>query len=211
MPSTQGFLPIEQIREGVIVLKSKALRGILMVSSINFSLKSRDEQQAIVQRFQGFLNTLDFSCQIVVQSRRLNLTGYLEKLEELEKEQEEELLRIQTREYRSFIKELLTQGNIMSKKFFVVVPFTLWETKGEKGNKFSLKKANAPQLTENTFQRCKNQLWQRMEFVAMGLRNCGLQSVPLRSSEIIELFWTLHHPREAEVGYYPVVPPELIQ
>ncbi len=211
MPSTQSFLPIEQIREGVVVLKSKALRGILMVSSINFSLKSREEQQAVIHRFQEFLNTLDFSCQIVVQSRRLNLTGYLEQLEELERTQEQELLKVQTREYRRFVKELLSQGSIMSKKFFVVVPFTLWEMRGTPGQGFSLRKAKVPQLTEEAFQRCKNQLWQRMEFIAMGLRGCGLKSVPLRSSEIIELFWAIHHPQQAEVGYYPQVPPEMIQ
>ncbi len=211
MPSTQSFLPIEQIREGVVVLKSKALRGILMVSSVNFSLKSREEQQAVVHRFQEFLNMLDFPCQIIVQSRRLNLTGYLEQLKELERTQEQELLKVQTREYRRFIKELLAQGSIMSKKFFVVVPFTLWEATSTPGQGFSLRKTKVPQLTEDAFQRCKNQLWQRMEFVAMGLRGCGLKSVPLRSSEIIELFWALHHPQQAEVGYYPQVPPELIQ
>lgn len=211
MPSTQSFLPIEQIREGVLVLKSKALRGILMVSSLNFSLKSREEQQAVIRRFQEFLNMLDFPCQIIVQSRRLNLTGYLEQLEELERTQEQELLKVQTREYHKFIEELLALGSIMSKKFFVVVPFTLWDTKGTPGQGFSLKKTKVPQLTEEAFQRCKSQLWQRMEFVAMGLRSCSLKSVPLRSSEIIELFWTLHHPQQAEVGYYPQVPPELIQ
>jgi len=210
MPSTQSFIPIEQIREGVILLKSKALRGILMVSSQNFALKSSDEQKAIIYRFQSFLNTLDFSCQIIVQSRKLNLTGYIEDLKVLEKEQNQELLKIQTREYRKFIEDLLGQGIIMSKKFFVTVPFTLWDIRSqEKGGLFG--KAKVPTMTEDTFQRCKAQLWQRMEFVAMGLRECGLKSVPLRTSEIIELFWTIYHPQQAEVGYYPRIPSELIQ
>jgi len=201
MPATtQQFLEIDQIREGVIVLRNKAMRGVIMVSSLNFALKSEEEQNAIIYQFQSFLNSLDFSLEIVVQSRRLNITGYLEKLKELEKAQENELLKIQTAEYQIFIGDLIAGGAIMSKNFFVVVPFTLVEIPGMK-----------PTLTldEEKFQRCKSQLWQRMEFVALGLRRCGLQCIPLNTSELIELFWSLYHPEEAEVGYYPEIPPEL--
>src|SRR3990167_3733480 len=101
--STQDFLEIDQIREGVVILKNKALRAIMMVSSLNFALKSDEEQASIIAQFQEFLNSLDFSCQIVVQSRRLNITGYLEKLEGLEQKQKTELLKVQTKEYRAFI------------------------------------------------------------------------------------------------------------
>ena len=198
--TTQQFLEIEQVREGVMILRNKALRGVIMVSSLNFALKSEEEQNAIIYQFQSFLNSLDFSLEIVVQSRRLNITGYLEKLKELEKAQENELLKIQTAEYQRFIGDLIAGGAIMSKNFFVVVPFTLVEIPGMK-----------PTLTldEEKFQRCKSQLWQRMEFVALGLRRCGLQCIPLNTSELIELFWSLYHPEEAEVGYYPEIPPEL--
>ena len=98
--STQEFLEIDQIREGVIVLKNKGLRGALMVSSLNFALKSEEEQNAIIYQFQNFLNSLDFSCQIIIQSRKLNITGYLDKLKDLEKKQKNELLKAQTGEYR---------------------------------------------------------------------------------------------------------------
>ena len=211
MVSTQQFLLIDQIREGVVVLKSKALRGILMVSSLNFALKSTDEQRAILYQFQSFLNTLDFSCQILVQSRKLNITGYIEKLKKLEGTQEEELLKMQTIEYRKFIEGIVAQGTIMAKRFFIIIPFTIWEAQGqEPGRKKSLfGKPKTPKLTEQMFQRCKAQLWQRMEFVALGLRRCELQVMPLNTPEIIELFWSLHHPKESEVGYYPEVPPEL--
>jgi len=209
--TTQQFLEIEQIREGILILKNKTLRGILMVSSLNFALKSEDEQNAILYQFQSFLNALDFSCQIVVQSRRLNITGYLEKLAELEESQKNELLKMQTREYREFVKQLVEQEQILTKNFFIVIPYTLLEATGlstqEKG---FLKKAKIPTLTEETFQRCKTQLWQRMEYVALGLRRCGLQAVPLTTPEIVELFWSLHHPKEAEVGFYPEFPLELI-
>jgi len=206
--STQGFLEIDQIREGIIILKNKALRGVMMVSSQNFALKSNEEQTAIIYQFQEFLNSLDFSCQIVIQSRRLNITGYLDKLKELEEKQANELLKIQTKGYRDFIQSLVTTGTIMTKTFYVTVPFTLLESKGTSPAQF-LRAPKMPTLTEGEFQRCKQQLWQRMEYVALGLRRCGLQAIPLTTPELIELFWTLHHPQQAEVGYYPEIPPEL--
>jgi len=209
--TTQQFLEIEQIREGTIVLKNKALRGIIMVSSLNFALKSEDEQNATLYQFQNLLNSLDFSIEIVVQSRRLNITGYLDKLKELERDQEIELLKIQTADYRKFIIDLIGGGSIMSKKFFVVVPFTLIEIPGM-GAKKKTQDEQAPVFfNEESFQRAKSQLWQRIEFVSLGLRRCGLQSAPLNSTELIEFFWSLYNPEEAEVGYYPEIPPEVIQ
>jgi len=207
--STQNFLQFSQIKEGVIMLKNKSFRGILMISSVNFDLKSEEEQNAIIYQFQSFLNSLDFSCQIIVQSRRLNITGYFDKLREFEEKQENELLKIQTTEYRKFIEGMVSGGTIMTKQFFVVVPYSL----GEGLNNGGALKINSkvPSFTQETIKRCKEQLMQRMEFVAIGLRRCGLNIVPLTSPEIIELFWGLHHPKEAEFGYYPEIIPELIK
>lgn len=206
--TTQQFLEIDQIREGVIVLKNKSLRGVMMVSSLNFALKSEEEQNAIIYQFQNFLNSLDFSLEIVVQSRRLNITGYLDKLKEFEKRQENELLKIQIADYRKFINDLVAGGQILTKNFFVVVPFTLIEIPG---TKTATKKKTESALTEEQFQRAKFQLWQRMEFIALGLKRCGLECIPLNTPELIELFWSLYHPEEAEVGYYPEIPPEIIK
>ncbi|PIW91120.1 MAG: hypothetical protein COZ91_02175 [Candidatus Nealsonbacteria bacterium CG_4_8_14_3_um_filter_39_7] len=199
---TQQFLEIDKIKEGVIILKDKSLRGVLMTSSINFALKSEDEQTAIIYQFQDFLNSLDFSIQIVIQSRKLNITGYLDKLKKLEGGQKNELLKIQTSEYRAFIQKIISGGTIMSKNFFVIVPFTAITIPGvrEKGS-----------AAEEQFRRNKAQLWQRMEFIAMGLRRCGLQTASLTTVELIELFWALYHPEQAETGYYPEIPEELNQ
>jgi len=207
--SSQQFLEIKEIKQGVIVLKNKAFRGVLMVSSLNFALKSKEEQEATIYQFQSFLNSLDFPLQIVVQSRKLNITGYLEKLEELEKKQTNELLKTQTAEYRNFIQELITGSSIMSKNFFAIVPFASIEIPGIKLQKATTKVST--DQTDNRFQRARSQLWQRMEFVASGLRRCGLKCVPLNTTELIEVFWALHHPEEAEIGYYPEIPPELIK
>jgi type IV secretory pathway VirB4 component len=200
--TTQQFLEIEDIRDGVLILKDKSLRGILAVSSLNFALKSEEEQNAIVYQFQNFLNSLDFPIQIYIQSKRLNLTGYIERLEELEKKQVNELLKIQTHSYIEFIKSIVASGSIMRKEFYVVVPFYPTLISGKKKSKT---------LTEEEFERAKAQIWQRMEFVAHGLRRCGLFCAPLNTQELIELFWSIYHPEEAEVGYYPEIPPELIK
>ena len=211
----QQFLEFNQIRNGVIILKNNSLRGILMVSSLNFDLKSDEEQKAIIYQFQSFLNSLDFSCQIVIQSRRLNITGYFDKLKELEEKQENELLKVQTAEYRKFVESLVEEGIIVKKTFFVTVPYTLSEMKGVSTKlekvKGILKAGRVSKLSEENFQRAREQLWQRMEFVAIGLRRCGLTALPLTTPELIELFWSWHHPKEAEVGYYPEILPELIK
>ena len=151
--------------------------------------------------------------EIIVQSRKLNITGYLEKLKELETKQQNELLKLQTAEYQEFIKDLIAGSAIMSKSFFVVVPFTLAEIPGMKAAQglFSQQKQTADSLDEEQFQRAKAQLWHRLEFVALGLKRCGLQCTPLNTVELIELFWSLHHPEQAEIGYYPEIPPELIR
>ncbi|PIZ77102.1 MAG: hypothetical protein COY04_00595 [Parcubacteria group bacterium CG_4_10_14_0_2_um_filter_7_35_8] len=209
--STQDFLEIDQIREGVIVLKSKALRGILMISSLNFALKSVEEQETIIYQFQNLLNSLDFSIQIVIQSRKMNITGYLDQIETLREKQTGELMKMQTTSYYDFIKGLIEGGSIMSKTFFLVVPYTVSEDRGVRGSESVLNMPKIPSLTEEQFQRCKSQLWQRMEFLALGLKRMELQAVPLSTPELIEFFWSIHHPKEAEIGYYPEIPPELMQ
>ena len=211
---SQQFLPFSEIKEGVLILRSGGLRGILMVSSINFALKSSDEQQAIIYQFQNFLNSLDFTTQILVQSRRVNMTGYLERLKKLEEQQTNELMKAQTSDYRQFITDILNKGVIMGKSFYIIVPYTLAEVQGtvSAAREMLRKKDQVKQvMSAEAFQRARMQLIQRMEFVAIGLRRCELEAVPLTSPEIIELFWSLHQPTSAEHGYYPSIMPEIIE
>lgn len=209
LPSQQ-FLELERIKEGIIILKNGLLRGVLGISSLNFALKSEEEQNAILYRFQDFLNSLDFSIQIIVQSRRFNIAGYLDKLKALEEKQTNELLKIQIREYQQFIKNLVEVGTVMTKHFYLIVPFLPFAP-GEVSTykKLLFKREERAEFTEEEFHRYRIQLWQRMEFVAQGLKRCGLRAIPLNSRELIELFWAIHHPGEAEAGQFPEVPPEL--
>ena len=207
--TTQEFLELDEIREGMVVLKNRTVRGVMLVSSQNFALKSDEEQDAVIAQFQSFLNSLDFSVQIVVQSRKLNLTGYLDQLKELEVNQKNDLLKALTQDYHAFVERLIAGSSIMTKNFFVVVPFSLLETVSLDKRRHIPKIAGS--LSDDDLQRMKTQLWQRMEFVALGLRRMGLKVAPLNSEELIELFWSWHHPKESEVGYYPEIPPEIIK
>ena len=216
--ASQSFLEVKDIREGVLVLKNGSIRGVLMVSSLNFALKSEEEQTAIIYAFQSFLNSLDFFCQIVIQSRNINITPYLDSIKDLEERQTNELLRKQTASYREFIKNMVVGDVVMTKNFFVVVPYALMEifgikSAGQQFNPFKNISGNQKEqeMKDEDFQRCKTQLWQRMEYLAMGLRRCGLEAVPLTTPELIELFWSIHHPDQAEVGYYPEILPELLK
>ncbi|PIR03432.1 MAG: hypothetical protein COV60_00365, partial [Candidatus Magasanikbacteria bacterium CG11_big_fil_rev_8_21_14_0_20_43_7] len=114
-PSTQAHLEIAEMKEGVVVLKNGTLRKVLMTSSVNFALKSEDEQNALISSYVSFLNSLDFPLQIVIQSRQLQIKPYLAKLIEKEKKQQSELMRVQIADYRSFVEELVDIGQIMTK------------------------------------------------------------------------------------------------
>jgi len=194
---SQFLVPIKEIKEGVLILKSGGLRAVLLVSSINFALKSHEEQEAIIARFQQFLNSLDFSAQIVIQSRKLEIDEYLSKVKELEKAQENELLRVQTGEYHNFVKELVASTNIMNKTFYVVVPYSVGEGAKKKGTLNLLKETvgkQGAQLEPQRFSQMKAQLWQRVDHVAASLSAMGVRVVPLNTEELIELFYELYNP-----------------
>ena len=129
--SAQEFVDISEIKDDIVVLKNGTLRAVLMVSSINFDLKATNEQEAIVAAYQAFLNSLDFPMQVLVSSRKLDIDPYLEMLSEKEKQQPNELLRFQIGEYKNFIKNLTGAANIMTKNFFIVIPFAFTEGKRE--------------------------------------------------------------------------------
>lgn len=213
MASTQKFLEIEDIKDDVLILKDKSLRGIILVSSTNFALKSAEEREAIIFQFQNFLNSLEFPIQIVIQSRKVNLIGYLGILRELElqwRERGNELMANQTREYRKFLETYISQNPIMTKNFFIVVPYSL-ESLPEIKMLKEKKKIDKEKLFREKFEIAKTQLFQRMEIVIAGLRDCGLEGTILGQRELIELFWIYFHPKEAEIGYLPEIPPEFLK
>lgn len=203
--STQDHLEISEIHEGIVITKTMELRAILMVSSINFSLKSEQEQNAIIYAFQNFLNSLNFPLQISMQSKKLDLGKYLARLKAASDKQTNELLRTQTIDYIDFIERLINIANIMDKKFFVTIPFTpppkIQATpnvvpKGLFG-KNSQTQNQALQMTFDEFNKYKEELMQRVQVVASGLGSIGMRSAILNTQQIIELFYRIYNPEEA--------------
>ena len=203
--ATQDFVPIKDIRDGVVILKDGGLRGILMASSVNFSLKSEDEKTAIVYQFQDFLNSLDFSVQILIQSRKHDIRPYLALLEERKKEQMNDLLKIQIQEYIEFIRTFTERQNIMTKNFFVVVPYSPNAISNSSVlQKFipasmqSGTKGNTGDAATGKFEEDIVQLDQRMAVVSQGLSRCGIRTVRLGTEELIELFYKVFNPGDTE-------------
>ena len=198
----QKLISISRIQEGVVILDDNSYRAVLLVTSINFALKSQEEQEAIITRFQAFLNSLDFPLQIIVHSRRLNIEPYLKEISERERQEENELLRVQAREYQDFIRELVGSVNVMSKAFYVVVPYALIEAQKKRGVKELLgglfKKTPPPQVKKQQFYQAKAQLWQRVDHIALSLAAMGMRAIPLNTEELIELFYGLYNPGQKE-------------
>lgn len=196
-PSTQLNLPIQEIREGTVVLKDGTLRAVLLVSSINFALKSEDEQNALIGSYVSFLNSLTFPLQIVIQSRKLQIKPYLESLVEIERQQTNELLATQIADYRSFVTELVDIGQIMTKKFYVVVPFDPATSKKKSfwtRVKEVFASGSAIKLKEKRFQERKQELDSRVRQVNTNLQSMSLEVVQLDTQALIELLYSSYNP-----------------
>lgn len=196
-PSTQRYLDIAEIREDIVVMKDGTLRAVLLVSSLNFALKSEEEQDAIISSYVSFLNSLEHPLQIVIHSRKLNIDDYLLRLAQSEKTQQSDLLRAQIADYRSFITELVTLGEIMAKKFYLVVPYDPVTNK-RKGFWSRLTEAFRPtsiiKLRDKQFQERKKDLMTRVEHVTSGLTSMGLATAQLDTQSLVELYYTVYNP-----------------
>ncbi len=181
--STQAYLDVDQVREGIVILKDGSMRMVLLVSSINFELKSELERNSIIYAYQSFLNSIDFPVQIIMQSRRLELDSYLDTLRVRLKEEGNELLKTQIDEYINFVDRLIKVANIMDKSFYIVIPH--YSGKG-------------PGAGKRNFDEEKKYLNQKVETVASGLRGVGLRAVQLDTQELIELYYSVYNPDQAK-------------
>lgn len=200
--SSQDFVPIKEIRKGVVILKDGSMRAVLLVSSVNFALKSEDEQNALIMQFQNFLNSVEFPIQIFIQSRDLDIRPYIALLEERYSVQETDLMKIQTREYVGFIKGFVEDVDIMSKSFFVVVPYTgsIISRKGGVGEILGKKKksgaADKAKSKAVLFEEQRSQLEQRLTVVRQGLSRTGIRAAQLGTEELVELYYKMFNPGE---------------
>lgn len=192
-PSTQSFIPIKEIKEGVVVMRDGSLRVVLLLSSINFALKGEEEKTAIIGSYQSFLNSLAYPVQIYVKSRKLHLDGYLSSLEQQLSKQTNELLRLQTSQYREFVGELLDYANVMEKRFFVIVPFYPSGIGTEKEGLIKGLLSGKPQI-DTTFETQKTELMARVDQVITGLTGIGVRCAALNTEELIELYYEVYNP-----------------
>ncbi len=201
--TTQDFVPIQEIRDGVVILKDGGMRALVLASSLNFALKSVDEQNSIILQFQNFLNSLDFSVQIFVQSKKLDIRPYIALLEERYKEQVNELMKIQTREYIDFIRTFVENTSIMTKSFFIIIPYTppaMSSGKNPVSNFMNKNKTKSEThiLENKQFDEYRSQLEQRVGVVEQGLVSCGVRVVELGTEEVVELYYKIFNPGETE-------------
>lgn len=196
--ATQHIVPVADIHDDVVIMKDGQICMLLLASSINFALKSSDEQQAILSQFQAFLNSIDFSIQVYAQSRRLDIRPYLEQLRARESEQSNDLMRTQLREYIEFINSFTSQVDIMSKNFFVVVPYSpaAIELKGLGRLLEPLKGGGKNKDKQSKFFEDRTQLEQRVSVVEQGLNRIGVRTTPLGTEELIELFYHIFNPED---------------
>ena len=205
--ATQDFVPIKEIRDGIVILKDGSMRAVVMASSVNFALKSADEQQGIIMQFQNFLNGLDFSIQISIQSRELDIRPYISMLEGRYKNEVGDLMKIQIREYIQFVKNFVDQTSIMTKTFFVVIPFSpsvqFIPSSNPIDQLVGKKPITATKTTNDHFEENRSQIEQRIGTVSQGLSRCGIRTVQLGTEEIVELFYKIFNPGDMEK---PIIP-----
>lgn len=197
--STQSNIPIAGIKDGIVILHDGQYRIVLEITAINFELKSEQEQNSIIFQYQSFVNSLHFPIQVVIQSKKLDLSPYLKKIKDLAKKQTNELLQIQTSDYADFIEQLINLANIMKKRFYVSVGYQPIIANSGLLDKFFKKNDSSTKLkiSENDYNNYSKELRQRAQTVAQGLGSMGLHCRQLNTQEIIELFYEIYNPEIA--------------
>jgi len=206
--SAQKYLDISEIKQDCIVMKDGSLRAILLVSSINFALKSEDEQEAVIQSYVNFLNSIDHPFQIVIQSRPFDVDPYISRLKKLKKEQTNELLKTQTSDYIEFVQELITLGEIMRKRFYLVIPYN---PAGDRQRSFVSRiwglfgAAVLIKLKAARFAQYKERLFRRVDKIAGAFSGMGIKAIPLDTQSLIELLYNTYNPTVSRNEKLPAV------
>jgi len=205
--STQNTLQIAEIRDGIVIMNDGSFRAVVMIKSVNFDLRSPQEQEAVEYSYQGFLNSLYFPVQVFIRSQKVDLEPYLTRLDKIRTEHDNMLLAMLMEDYINYIGDLSQQTNLMDKRFYVVVPFfptndvqkALTQSKTFLSG---LKALFAPQeqrvtINEADLVKAKDELRNRVQSVLSGLLQCSVQGLPLDTQELIELYYDTYNPDTA--------------
>jgi len=207
--STQNSLQISEIRDGIVIMNDGTFRAVIMCKSINFDLMSPQEREAVEYSYQGFLNSLYFPVQIFIRSQKVDMRPYLEKLDKIRVDQDNMLLGLLMEDYIAFLADISQQTNIMDKKFYMVIGYPEPEKDPRSAVRqstgfftgladvFSKDKTPHVVIDEVALEKAKSELRNRVQAVMQGLMQCGVQSLPLDTQELIELYYDAYNPDTA--------------
>lgn len=176
--SSRSQIAIKGVEDGILILPGNRYRMVLQASSINFELKSQDEQDAIIDTYRDFLNSLACPLQIVVRVRELDMDKYIEEFDLKMKDEKEKVYRQQIKNYTKFVRGLITKNKILARHFYIIVPFDARE--------------------RQDFALVKEQLLLSSDIVTKGLARLGVHTRQLESLEALDLFYTFYSPQTAK-------------
>ena len=177
--SSRQQIGIKEVRDNILMLPNNQYRAILNVSSLNFELKSEEEQDAIIDTYESFLNSVGSNLQILIRTREIDMDKYLEELTERLDGEAEPVYRKQLKNYDEFIRSLITTNKILTRHFYVVIPYA------------ASGKAD--------FELIKEQLNQKVDIVSKGMTRLGMHTKQLSSLEVLDLFYSFYNPAQAKI------------
>jgi len=177
--SSRAQIAIKGVRDGILILPGNQYRAVLEVSSLNFELKSEEEQDAIIDTYESFLNSVGSSLQILIRTREIDMDKYLEELNERLHGETEKVYKQQLKNYDEFIRSLITTNKILTRHFYLIVPYTA--------------------TNKTDFELVQEQLNLKLDIVAKGMTRLGMHTKELSSLEVLDLFYSFYNPVQAKV------------
>ncbi len=177
--SSRGQIAIKGVRDNILLLPNDQYRAVLHVSSLNFELKSEEEQDAIIDTYESFLNSVGSNLQVLIRTREIDMDKYLEELTQRLDGESESIYRKQLKNYDEFIRSLITTNKILTRHFYVVIPYT------------AVHKAD--------FELIKEQLNLKVDIVAKGMTRLGMHTRQLSSLEMLDLFYSFYNPAKSKI------------
>lgn len=199
--TTQDHLEIEDVADNIIILKDGSCCLILSTTAINFGLLSEKEQDATIYAYASLLNSLTFSIQIVILSKRKDVSSYLALLDKEIEKQANRLLLEQMRKYRRFVEETVRKNNVLDKMFYIIIPFSSLELGVSQtvGTMFKKRKNGLPFSKEYVLERAKINLLPKRDHIVRQFGRLGLKIREVKTQEAIQLFYDIYNPESAGI------------
>ena len=203
--STQTTLLISELRDGMVIMKDGSFRAVIACQSINFDLMSSTDREGVEYSYQNFLNSLNFTTQILIRSQRVDISPYISRLTEVRRNNDNMLLGILMDDYINFISVLSEEANIMDKSFYIIVPYypdseqekMLTQTKNLFASFQKTKPQQITRINRDVYEKAVSEIQNRVEVVTSGLFSIGIHSVRLNTKQLAELYYDYNDPDTA--------------